>query len=197
VALERDVAKANEQARNPSAIRRDEGHVTAAVSQLEQAHVELHRRSESLRQRTRTLCSSSACSRSDATVADPRQPPTASRHSSATTCRRSGARSCLSRQTRVHVPRRVAGTRTTHRRGPRIRIGQGVAGASRRRANRCSCRTSGKPRPPAARPAFHDGLVHRFPLVYQATGRRREPHESRAWGVQTMTSKGSRSWRSS
>ena len=56
VALEKDVAKANEQARKAKRHSDEiEGHVTAAVGQLEQAHVELHRRSESLRQRTRTL----------------------------------------------------------------------------------------------------------------------------------------------
>jgi hypothetical protein len=56
VALERDAANATEQARR--AIRRAEAveqQVEVAVGQLEQAHVELHRRSELLRQKTRTL----------------------------------------------------------------------------------------------------------------------------------------------
>jgi hypothetical protein len=74
VALERDVAKANEQARKAKRHSDEiEGHVTAAVSQLEQAHVELHRRSESLRQRTRTLYLIERVLKLDATVADPRQ----------------------------------------------------------------------------------------------------------------------------
>jgi hypothetical protein len=56
VALEREAAAAQELARK-SKRRADEAesHVTAAVGQLEQAHIELHRRSESLRQKTRTL----------------------------------------------------------------------------------------------------------------------------------------------
>jgi hypothetical protein len=56
VALEGEAAAAKEQARR--AVRRAEAveqQVTAAVSQLEQAHIELHRRSETLRQKTRTL----------------------------------------------------------------------------------------------------------------------------------------------
>jgi hypothetical protein len=56
VALEREAAGALEDARRAS--RRAsavEAQVTAAVEQLEKAHVELHRRSESLRQKTRTL----------------------------------------------------------------------------------------------------------------------------------------------
>jgi putative methionine-R-sulfoxide reductase with GAF domain len=56
VALEREAANATEAARR--ATRRAEAvehQVQAAVGQLEQAHVELHRRSEALRQKTRTL----------------------------------------------------------------------------------------------------------------------------------------------
>ena len=73
VALEHEVAKANEQARKAKRHADEiEGHVTAAVSQLEQAHVELHRRSESLRQRTRTLYLIERVLKLDATVVDPR-----------------------------------------------------------------------------------------------------------------------------
>jgi len=56
VALQADAARASEEARR--SLRRAEltdQQLTAAVGQLEQAHVELHRRSEALRQRTRTL----------------------------------------------------------------------------------------------------------------------------------------------
>jgi putative methionine-R-sulfoxide reductase with GAF domain len=53
---ERDAARAAEETRRSAArLRALEQQVTAAVGQLEQAHVELHRRSEALRQRTRTL----------------------------------------------------------------------------------------------------------------------------------------------
>ncbi len=56
IALQADAARSSEEARR--AIRRAEltdQQITAAVGQLEQAHIELHRRSEALRQRTRTL----------------------------------------------------------------------------------------------------------------------------------------------
>ncbi len=56
VQLERDVARSAEDARR--AARRSaetDLQLAAAISQLEQAHVELHRRSEALRQKTRTL----------------------------------------------------------------------------------------------------------------------------------------------
>ena len=54
--LERDIAAAQEEGRR--AVRKSsslEQQLTAAVAQLEQAHIELHRRNESLRQNTRTL----------------------------------------------------------------------------------------------------------------------------------------------
>ncbi len=74
VALETDAAKAREEARR-AARRADavEGQVTAAVGQLEQAHVELHRRSETLRQKTRTLYLIDRVLTLDAATADPRQ----------------------------------------------------------------------------------------------------------------------------
>lgn len=54
--LERELARAAEDARrNASRFRALEHQVTSAVGQLEQAHIELHRRSEALRQRTRTI----------------------------------------------------------------------------------------------------------------------------------------------
>lgn len=56
IALQAEIARAAEEARR--AVRKAElsdQQLTAAVGQLEQAHVELHRRSEALRQRTRTL----------------------------------------------------------------------------------------------------------------------------------------------
>ena len=56
------VAREREQARGAEETRRSsrrlaalEHQLTAAVGQLEQAHIELHRRSEALRQRTRTI----------------------------------------------------------------------------------------------------------------------------------------------
>ena len=74
VALEREAASAAEAARRAQH-RADaiEAQVTAAVSQLEQAHIELHRRSEALRQKTRTLYLIERVLRLDAAATDPRQ----------------------------------------------------------------------------------------------------------------------------
>ncbi len=56
VEMERRAAKAaEEQRRSARRLAALEHQLTASIGQLEQAHVELHRRSESLRQRTRTL----------------------------------------------------------------------------------------------------------------------------------------------
>ncbi|MDA1082324.1 MAG: GAF domain-containing protein [Gemmatimonadetes bacterium] len=56
VAAERRTAKAaEEQRRSARRLAALEHQLTASIGQLEQAHIELHRRSESLRQRTRTL----------------------------------------------------------------------------------------------------------------------------------------------
>ena len=56
LAREREDARAAEEARRSSRrLAAVEHQLTAAVGQLELAHVELHRRSEALRQRTRTL----------------------------------------------------------------------------------------------------------------------------------------------
>jgi len=56
VHLEREVAGAHEEQRRAGRKAASlEQQLTAAVAQLEQAHIELHRRNESLRQKTRTL----------------------------------------------------------------------------------------------------------------------------------------------
>ena len=74
VALEREAARAQEEARK-SARRAQavEQQVLAAVEQLEKAHVELHRRSESLRQKTRTLYLIDRVLSLDSGADDPRQ----------------------------------------------------------------------------------------------------------------------------
>jgi hypothetical protein len=74
VQLERDLAKATEEARR--ATRRAgavEQQVAAAISQLERAHIELHRRSETLRQKTRTLYLLERLLALDAATDEPRQ----------------------------------------------------------------------------------------------------------------------------
>lgn len=74
VSLERELARA-EEARRQAARRADavEGTVTAAVEQLEKAHIELARRNELLRQKTRTLYLIDRVLTLDASTEDPRQ----------------------------------------------------------------------------------------------------------------------------
>ena len=74
VALERDLAQAREEARR--AVRRSdavEATIGSAVEQLEKAHVELHRRSEQHRQKTRTLYLIERMLTLDASTDDPRE----------------------------------------------------------------------------------------------------------------------------
>jgi GAF domain-containing protein len=74
VALERELAQATDDARR--ALKRAnavDATVSSAVEQLEKAHVELHRRSESLRQKTRTIYLIDKVLTLDASTDDPRQ----------------------------------------------------------------------------------------------------------------------------
>lgn len=71
--MERETAHSREELRK--AVRRAdsvEQQVTAAVGQLEQAHLELHRRSEALRQKTRTIYLIDRMLGLDAEASDPR-----------------------------------------------------------------------------------------------------------------------------
>lgn len=74
VQMERDLANALEDARRTKK-RADavEATVSTAVEQLEKAHIELHRRAEQLRQRTRTLYLIDRVLTLDNTTDDPRQ----------------------------------------------------------------------------------------------------------------------------
>lgn len=73
VHLEKSVATAQEEARRSGRkVASLEQQLTAAVSQLEQAHVELHRRHETLRQKVRTLYLIERSLRMDNTARDPR-----------------------------------------------------------------------------------------------------------------------------
>ena len=74
VTLERDLAQATEDARR--ALKRAaavDATVSSAVEQLEKAHVELHRRSETLRQKTRTIYLIDKVLTLDTATNDPRQ----------------------------------------------------------------------------------------------------------------------------
>jgi hypothetical protein len=74
LSLERELAKASEDARRAQR-RADavEATIASAVEQLEKAHVELHRRSEQLRQKTRTIYLIDRVLTLDASTDDPRQ----------------------------------------------------------------------------------------------------------------------------
>ncbi len=74
LALEREAEQQREDARR--AVRRAEaaeGQVAAAVDQLERAHIELHRRSEGLRQKTRSLYLIDRVLALDSVTSDPRR----------------------------------------------------------------------------------------------------------------------------
>lgn len=74
VQLERELAQATEEARRTKKkLDAVEATVSAAVEQLEKAHIELHRRSEQLRQRTRTLYLIDRVLTLDSGTDDPRQ----------------------------------------------------------------------------------------------------------------------------
>jgi putative methionine-R-sulfoxide reductase with GAF domain len=74
VELERELAKAQEDVhRTRKKADAVEATVASAVEQLEKAHIELHRRSEQLRQRTRTLYLIDRVLTLDNTTDDPRQ----------------------------------------------------------------------------------------------------------------------------
>ncbi len=74
LSLEREVARATEDARR--ALKRAEAvdaTIASAVEQLEKAHIELHRRSEAVRQKTRTIYLIDRVLTLDASTNDPRQ----------------------------------------------------------------------------------------------------------------------------
>jgi hypothetical protein len=170
LALEAETARAKEEARR--ATRRAEAveaQVTAAVSQLEQAHVELHRRSEALRQKTRTLYLIDRVLSLDATTADPRQLA-------------DGLLALVGddmQAQRCSLVLRVPGTREMYiaaakglapevTEGRRIRIGEGVAGkvAASRQPLLVTDVTQARGHPLLADGYFTTGSFISFPLVY-------------------------------
>jgi hypothetical protein len=74
IALEREAERARQEARRAAhRVQAMEQQVGAAVDQLERAHIELHRRSEMLRQKTRTLYLIDRVLTLDAGTSDPRK----------------------------------------------------------------------------------------------------------------------------
>jgi len=74
IALEKDAVAAREESRRAQRrLQSLEQQVAAAVEKLEHAHIELHRRSEAVRQKTRTLYLLDRVMTMDAAADDPRQ----------------------------------------------------------------------------------------------------------------------------
>ena len=153
-----------------------EAQVGAAVEQLEKAHIELHRRSEALRQKTRTLylidrvltldAHDGRSARDGERAAHPRRRRHGGAALLAAAPRPRGA-GTLSRRGARHRPERAD-------RASRCSSAKVWPARWRQRASHCSCRTSPRRSTPAAsRRVVHDGIVHQLParLSRHARGR--------------------------
>ena len=173
--------EARQAGRSASAV---EAQVTAAVEQLEKAHVELHRRSESLRQKTRTLYLIERVLTLDATTDDPRR----ARRRTARAGRRRHAGAAML----AHAARAGGGHAVSRRRArPRAEHAAGYTHRSSAKASRETWPRRGEPllvqdvaeaqvAPAAARRVLHDGLVHQLPArLPRGAGRRGEPDQPR------------------
>jgi hypothetical protein len=170
LALEREAANALEDARR--AARRAEAvevQVTAAVEQLEKAHVELHRRSESLRQKTRTLYLIDRVLTLDATTDDPREMVNGLLTLVGDDM---GAQRCslllLAPDDQVLYLAAARGIAPNVPMGHRIRIGEGVAGkvAASRQPLLVQDVDEAKSHPLLRDEHFTTGSFISFPLVY-------------------------------
>lgn len=128
--LERDATRLAEDARRATVrAERVDQQVAAAVGQLEQAHVELHRRSEALRQKTRTLFLIDRILTLDATVDEPRRLADELLNLVGDDMQ---AQRCslmlLAPGTETLVLAAVRGLAPNVRLGERVRVGQGIAG---------------------------------------------------------------------
>jgi hypothetical protein len=171
MALELEVAQATEEARR--AARRAnavEATISSAVEQLEKAHVELHRRSEQLRQKTRTLYLIDRVLTLDASTDDPRQLADGllalvgddmHAHRCSLMLRSPDGESLYIAAARGVAPGVAEGTR--------VAIGQGVAGrvAASREPLLVRDVTEAKSHPLIRDQYFTTGSFISFPLVYQ------------------------------
>lgn len=170
VALERELAQANDDARR--ALKRAnavDATVGSAVEQLEKAHVELHRRSEVLRQKTRTIYLIDRVLTLDAQTDDPRQLAEGllslvgddmHAHRCSLMLRTPDGESLYIAATRGIAPGVVEGTR--------VAIGQGVAGrvAASREPLLVRDVSEAKQHPLLRDQYFTTGSFISFPLVY-------------------------------
>ena len=173
VTLEREAAKAMEDARRASR-RADavEATVGAAVEQLEMAHIELHRRSEALRQRTRTIYLIDRVLSLDAETDDPRGMVNGLLTLVGDDM---GAQRC---SLLLHIPDENAlylaaarGIPTNVPAGYRVPVGYGVAGkvAATREPLLVQDVTEAKSHPLIRDELFTTGSFISFPLVYHGS----------------------------
>ena len=170
VALERELAQATDDTRR--ALKRAaavDATVSSAVEQLEKAHIELHRRSESLRQKTRTIYLIDRVLTLDASTDDPRQLADGMlalvgddmhAHRCSLMLRSPDGESLYIAATRGVAPGVAEGTR--------VSIGQGVAGkvAATRQPLLVRDVTDAKSHPLLRDQYFTTGSFISFPLVY-------------------------------
>ncbi len=173
VALEREASVAMEDCRRATR-RADaiESQVGAAVEQLEKAHVELHRRSEALRQRSRTIYLIDRVLTVDATTNDPRELVNGLLTLVGDDM---GAQRC---SLLLHVPDEhelylaaARGLAANVPVGHRVRFGEGVAGkvAATRQPLLVQDVTEARNHPLIADELFTTGSFISFPLVYHGT----------------------------
>jgi hypothetical protein len=168
--LEREAANALEDARRAG--RRAEAveqQVTAAVEQLEKAHIELHRRSVTLRQKTRTLYLIDRVLTLDATTDDPREMVNGLLTLVGDDM---GAQRCslllVSPEEQLLYLAAARGIAPNVPMGHRIRIGEGVAGkvAATRQPLLVQDVDEAKSHPLLRDEHFTTGSFISFPLVY-------------------------------
>ncbi len=173
VTLEREVSVALEDCRRATR-RADavEAQVGAAVEQLEKAHIELHRRSEALRQRSRTIYLIDRVLTLDSTTDDPRELVTGLLTLVGDDM---GAQRC---SLLLHVPEEHAlylaaakGLAANVPVGHRVQFGEGVAGkvAATRQPLLVQDVAEARNHPLIADELFTTGSFISFPLVYHGT----------------------------
>ena len=186
VSLERELAQANEDARR--ALKRAgavEATIASAVEQLEKAHVELHRRNESLRQKTRTIYLIDRVLTLDASTDDPRQ--LADGLLALVGDDMHAQRCSLMLRTPDGESLYLAAAqrhRARHRRGhARERSGRAWRDAWRMTREPMLVRdvAEANNHPLLAGSVLHDRIVHQLPArLSRRAGRRREPRQPRA-----------------
>ena len=170
IELERDIATALEDARRANKrAEAVEATVSSAVEQLEKAHIELHRRSEQLRQRTRTLYLIDRVLTLDNTTDDPRQLADGLLALVGDDMHSQRCSLLLRAPEEGHLYIAAAkGIAPNITEGARVKVGQGVAGkvAANREPILVQDVTEAKGHPLLKDEYFTSGSFISFPLVY-------------------------------